>query len=75
MDIKFCGRFRVCGIFIQVREDNLGIYFQFKDILVGGMGDVKKYFVDFKKRINKFYSLIKKLRCQSHLCRKWGADQ
>ena len=75
MDIKFCGRFRVCGIFIQVREDNLGIYFQFKDILVVGMDDVKKYFVDFKKIINQFYSLIKKLPCQSHLCRKWGADQ
>ena len=53
----------------------LGTYFKFKDILVGGMGNVNKYFVDFKKRINKFYTLIKKLPCQSHLCRKWGADQ
>ena len=61
MDIKFYGRFRVCGIFIQVREHNLGIYFEFKDILVRGMGDVETYFVDFNKRINKFYSLIKKI--------------
>ena len=62
-------------IFIQVREDNFGIHFEFKDIWVGGMGDVKIYFVDFRKRHNKFYSLIKKLPCQSHLCMKLGAYQ
>ena len=40
----------------------LGISFKLKDILVGGMGNVNKYFCevsDFKEIFNKFYTVIK----------------
>ena len=61
MHFNVCGRFRVCGIFIQVREDNLGIYIESKNIWVGDMGHVNIYLVVFRKINNKIYSFMKEI--------------